>query len=123
MRRIRLGAGALALAAAVLAPGPVGGHAFLERADPRVGDHVRAAPPRVSLWFSERLEPAYSRVEVHDAGGRRVDGHDAAVGPADAHRLHVAVPPLPPGTYTVRWRVLSVDAHLTQGDFTFHVAP
>lgn len=28
-----------------------------------------------------------------------------------------------PGTYTARWRVLSVDAHLTQGDFTFHVAP
>jgi len=30
---------------------------------------------------------------------------------------------LAPGTYKVTWRVLSVDAHVTEGDFTFDVAP
>ena len=30
---------------------------------------------------------------------------------------------LPAGTYAVRWRVLSVDTHVTEGDFTFQVKP
>ena len=33
------------------------------------------------------------------------------------------IPDLPPGTYKVIWRVLSVDTHRTQGDFTFRVGP
>jgi methionine-rich copper-binding protein CopC len=33
------------------------------------------------------------------------------------------VPALPPGTYRVVWRVLSIDSHGTTGDFTFEVAP
>jgi hypothetical protein len=35
--------------------------------------------------------------------------------------LRVALKPLPPGTYKVIWRVLSVDTHRTQGEFTFSV--
>jgi methionine-rich copper-binding protein CopC len=35
----------------------------------------------------------------------------------------VSVPPLAAGTYKVLWRVLSVDGHLTEGEFTFQVAP
>jgi len=37
--------------------------------------------------------------------------------------LRVSLPVLPPGAYRVTWRVLSVDAHVTEGDFTFDVAP
>jgi methionine-rich copper-binding protein CopC len=33
----------------------------------------------------------------------------------------VTLPPLAPGTYTVIWRVLSVDSHITEGRFTFRV--
>jgi methionine-rich copper-binding protein CopC len=33
-------------------------HAFLERADPRVGSTVRTPPAQVRLWFTEQLEPA-----------------------------------------------------------------
>jgi len=35
----------------------------------------------------------------------------------------MAVPPLAPGRYRVKWHVLSVDTHVTEGDFTFTVAP
>jgi methionine-rich copper-binding protein CopC len=31
--------------------------------------------------------------------------------------------PLKPGTYTVRWNVLSVDGHKTNGTYTFTVKP
>jgi methionine-rich copper-binding protein CopC len=31
--------------------------------------------------------------------------------------------PLTPGVYTVTWRAVSVDTHVTTGDFKFTVAP
>ena len=37
--------------------------------------------------------------------------------------LRVPVKALPAGTYAVKWHVLSVDTHTTEGNFTFHVAP
>jgi hypothetical protein len=36
--------------------------------------------------------------------------------------LQVPLKPLGPGTYRVKWRVLSVDTHVTEGDFTFRVS-
>jgi hypothetical protein len=39
----------------------------------------------------------------------------------DRTQLRVPLKTLPPGTYKVIWRVLSVDTHRTQGDFTFRV--
>jgi len=40
-----------------------------------------------------------------------------------ATELRVALKPLPPGTYKVIWRVLSVDTHRTNGSFIFRVGP
>jgi methionine-rich copper-binding protein CopC len=34
----------------------------------------------------------------------------------------VSVPQLAPGRYQVKWRVLSVDTHVTEGDYSFDVA-
>ena len=36
--------------------------------------------------------------------------------------LQVPLKPLAPGTYRVKWRVLSVDTHVTEGDFIFRVS-
>jgi methionine-rich copper-binding protein CopC len=35
--------------------------------------------------------------------------------------MRIGLKPLPPGTYKVHWRVLSVDTHTTEGAFSFHV--
>ncbi len=98
-------------------------HAFLERADPRVGSTVRTSPGQVRLWFTEQLEPAFSSVRVVNANGQQVDKGDAQVDPAAPKQLRISLQPLPPGTYKVIWRVLSVDTHVTEGNFTFRVAP
>jgi methionine-rich copper-binding protein CopC len=114
---------ALALVLPLVGVTLAGAHAFLERAEPRVGSTVRTPPAEVRLWFSERLEPAFSSVQVVDTTGHQVDKGDVQVDPAAPKQLRVALPPLPPGTYMVRWRVLSVDSHVTEGKFTFRVAP
>ncbi len=58
-----------------------------------------------------------------DQAGQRVDRGDGQVDLSTLRLLRVPLPPLPPGTYKVIWRVLSVDSHVTEGDFTFRVAP
>jgi copper resistance protein C len=96
-------------------------HAHLGRASPAVGATVATAPKTVTLWFTESLEPAFSTIEVRNAQGAAVQAGKASVDPEDHTELRVALKPLPPGTYKVIWRVLSVDTHRTQGDFTFSV--
>ncbi|MGH8852328.1 MAG: copper resistance CopC family protein [Casimicrobiaceae bacterium] len=111
----------LAACAAVFAP-LAAGHAFLDHAEPAVGSTVHAPPAEVKLWFTQELEPAFSGVQVSDSTGKRVDQGDARVDGNDATLLTVSVHALGPGRYRVSWRVVSVDTHATEGDFSFDVA-
>ena len=113
---------AVALTALLLWAGVAWSHAFLERAEPRVGSTVKAAPSQVRVWFTEPLEPAFSTLEVVNKSGERVDLGPARVDAASPAVLQVPLKPLAPGTYRVKWRVLSVDTHVTEGDFIFRVS-
>lgn len=97
-------------------------HGVLERTEPRGGTTVKTAPAQVRLQFTGAIEPAYSHVRVLDSGGRRVDLGDSRVDPDNRALLRVSLPALPAGRYKVAWRVLSVDSHVTEGDFTFRIA-
>jgi methionine-rich copper-binding protein CopC len=96
-------------------------HAYLDHASPRVGNTVAQSPKEVVLWFSEKVEPAFSTVEVRNEQGALVSSGKATV--VSGTQLRVPVKTLPPGTYKVIWRVLSVDTHRTEGNFTFRVGP
>jgi hypothetical protein len=111
--------------AAGLALVPAGGepHAALVKSSPPRRAALSEAPARVELVFNERLEPAYARLSVEDAGGKRVDLGDIAVARDDGRQLAVSLPRLEPGTYTVRFRVLSVDGHVVESSFRFTVKP
>jgi methionine-rich copper-binding protein CopC len=109
------------LALASIAASPALAHAFLDHSLPPVGSSLPKAPTSVTIWFTQELEPAFSTVEVTDQSGNRVDAGDAQVDPKDASILHATLKPLPPGTYKVAWRVVSVDTHPTDGTFYFRV--
>ena len=53
--------------------GEAAAHAMLDHAEPRVGNKVATAPREVTLWFTQKLEPAFSTITVTDAAGQRVD--------------------------------------------------
>jgi methionine-rich copper-binding protein CopC len=112
---------AFCFAQSVLLASPAAAHAFLDHASPAVGSTVRAPPAEVKLWFTQELEPAFSSVAVADAAGKRIDKGDVKV-EGGGVVLRVSLPPLEPGRYKVTWRALSVDTHVTEGDFTFEVA-
>lgn len=111
----------LALMAWVLGVGIALGHSGLQRTEPPVESTLRRPPSEVKLYFSERLEPAYSTVRVKDGHGAQVDRQDAHVDPSNPLLMQVTLQPLEHGTYTVIWRVLSVNSHVTEGRFTFRV--
>jgi methionine-rich copper-binding protein CopC len=119
MRRIivALVAGAVAIGAAPSARA----HAFLDHASPPVGSSVPTAPPVVTLWFTQDLEPAFSSVTVTNEAGQRVDLGNARIPQGSPAELQIGLKPLVPGTYLVSWHVVSVDTHPTEGTFTFDV--
>ena len=116
------GAGlALALVTCALTATVASGHAVLQRAEPRVESRLKRAPDEVKLYFTERLESAYSSLRVLNDRGLQVDRRDSRVDRSNPALLRATLPPLPPGTYKVLWRVLSSDADVTEGGFTFRI--
>jgi hypothetical protein len=93
-------------------------HAFLDHAEPRVGSAVATAPRQVTLWFTQNLEPAFSKVTVTDSSGQRVDAGNANI---SGTVMRVPLRAIKAGTYHVSWHALSVDTHTTEGTFTFRV--
>jgi methionine-rich copper-binding protein CopC len=111
------------LIALLLLPALASAHAMLVKSSPARRAVVTAAPARVELTFNERLEAAYSTVSVWSSADARVDDGKVVVWPDDPRRLSVGLPALGRGTYTVKFRVLSVDGHLVEGTFAFEVRP
>src|SRR5215213_1737911 len=104
------------LAAVVAVPArPVTAHAFLESSDPAANAVLPAAPPSVTLRFTEPLETSYSQSEFFDQSGAPVPGAQSAIGP-DPRAMTIAIPSeLTNGTYSLLWRTLStVDGHTAQ---------
>ena len=110
----------IVIAALLLAPGAALAHAHLDHASPKVGSTVGSAPKEVVLSFTEAVEPKFSSIEVRDAKGNAVQIGKASLA-GDRSSLRVSLKSLPAGTYKVIWKVLSVDTHRTQGDFSFTV--
>jgi methionine-rich copper-binding protein CopC len=109
------------LAGALLAPALAWGHAEMVKSVPARRSTSATSPPRVRLAFNERVEGRFSRVSVWDAKGAQVDLKDVEVDPEDPKQLTVGLPALEPGTYTVRFRVLSVDGHVVESQFPFTI--
>lgn len=101
---------------------PALAHARLIGSDPAADAALDEAPGQILLRFNEPVEAAFSPVEVHDAGGNRVDEDDARVDPDDARVVLVSLGRnLPDGPYSVDWRVTSIDGHVIEGNYEFAV--
>jgi len=113
---------AAAWAFAPIAAGGAAAHAGFVRSAPVAESALDQPPARVTIWFTEPLDRDYSRIEVLNALGGRVDNGDTTVDPSDATAMSVTLRPLANGTYTVAWRNLStVDGHSVRGSYVFSV--
>lgn len=119
---------ALRSAAAVLAFGaclgtlstPALAHSFLVDASPSAKDHVSGSPKAVKLRFGGGVEPTYSKLTIEGPDGK-VFAEGAAGVPDKPRELILAAPDLAEGKYVVRYRVLSTDGHIVEGNYEFFV--
>jgi methionine-rich copper-binding protein CopC len=79
---------------------------------------MSTAPREVTVWFTQKLEAAFSGLKVTNPAGQRIDTGSTRV---NGNVISVTLRPGGTGTYRVDWKVLSVDAHTTEGSFTFRV--
>jgi len=102
------------------APGLAWPHAYPAVAIPADGAVLRDAPREVRIQFTEGIELEFSRITLKSSNGDKIaQGHLRK--PAE-DTLAVDLKPLPAGTYTIEWQVLSVDTHVTDGVLRFTVA-
>ena len=97
-------------------------HANLVRSEPPANSTLDTSPDRITIWFTEPMEAAFSEMQVLNITGARVDNADSVVDANDLTVMSVSLPSLPDGTYTVAWRNLStIDGHSLRGSFIFSV--
>jgi len=98
-------------------------HAHLQTAVPAAGSTVTVTPSELVISYTEGVEPKFSTIAVTGPDGKRVDQGDAHLVGGDSKQLAVGLASgLPPGAYTVAWRVTSVDTHKSDGSFQFTLA-
>jgi methionine-rich copper-binding protein CopC len=108
--------GGLVLAASGLAAGTASAHAQLLLTDPANGAQLAGVPKVVTLTFNQPVLAIGSVLEVVGPGGNMAVGKPSLVD----REVHQAVRPgAPGGSYTVLWRVTSVDGHPISGQFGF----
>lgn len=120
-RRVALAA-VVAVVASLLTVGLVWAHAELSRAEPAPGSVLSSPPVRVRLWFTEPVEAGNDAVVLIGPDGQRLNTGGAQVAPGDGTLLETnRLSASAPGTYTVRWRVVSADGHPIGGQYQFSV--
>jgi copper transport protein len=116
---------ALLLVVGASQPATAWAHAELDRADPAPGSDLDQPPAQLQLFFSEAVDPSFSRVQLLNDKGDAVDQGDSHVAPDDPRSLIVSLPSaLDNGVYTVSWRTLSaVDGHQVTGAYPLILGP
>jgi methionine-rich copper-binding protein CopC len=95
-------------------------HSFLVDATPSSKEHVAGPPKTVKLRFGGGVEPPYSKITIETPDGKILGEGNIGV-PEKPRELSVNAPELAPGKYIVRYRVLSSDGHIVEGNYEFTV--
>jgi len=92
-------------------------HAVLIESDPPHEATLHTAPETFLLRFNAALEQVITRVYLIDPDKNETPLEKVDESKAD--RIVVRVPPLSPGVYTILYKVLARDGHVTEGRVLF----
>jgi methionine-rich copper-binding protein CopC len=109
------------LLVACFSPLAVFSHAILVKSQPAADSTMTQSPKQVDVWFNDKVGSEYKALAVIDSAGKRMDNKDIVQETFDPSHLYITVPDLAPGTYTVRYRVVSLDTHIVTGKFKFTI--
>ncbi len=121
LRASRMAASIVALVALTGTLAYAAVHTRLESSVPAADEVLSAPPERFELRFSGPVNDALSVVVLTYPSGDSVS-LDVSSPEADAKVLIADTPPLEQGEHLVRWRTVSADGHLVDGEFRFTLA-
>ena len=105
-------------------PRPGFPHAIVLESTPANDAVLERTPGQVTLRFNSKIEKRFTRVTLAAADRPPVV---VALPSSDDQgapdRLVIPLGPLAPGVYVLRYRVLAVDGHITEGGLRFTVGP
>lgn len=95
-------------------------HVYLLECEPAENAVLSEAPSKAIIRFAGSVESAFSKVEVFDASGKKVSKKTRFL---DRDMLMEAdlEPNLPAGSYTVKWKCMSLDGHSQTSEYTFTI--
>lgn len=96
-------------------------HASLVKAEPARRAVLSTYPKQIRLWFNEEIEADYASLIVLNEKKEAVTDKKPLVHPDDSKSIFLELAELPPGKYTVKFRVLSVDGHVVDADYGFTI--
>jgi methionine-rich copper-binding protein CopC len=115
----------LFLATTLMAAALFAAPAVLAHAHPKLmlptPDYVGPSPAKVTITFSESIEPRFSSISVTDEKGKQFNTATSAPVPGDPTTLTLALPTLPVGVYVVHWVNVATDGHRLDGQYKFTV--
>lgn len=100
-------------------PAMLGAHAVLIESQPPHGAALRHPPATITLRFNAALERVITQVYLMDR-----KQHEMPLELLDdphANQVIARLPKLEPGVYTIRYKVLARDGHVTEGTIRFTV--
>jgi len=101
---------------AVVFAAPASAHDSLKKSTP-AANAVVSGLAEIELEFSAHV--SFPVIVLHDAAGRRFESGTPRV--TDSTVVEGVAGPLPPGGYTIAWRVVSSDGHPIEGEIPFVV--
>ncbi len=100
-------------------------HAVVVESHPRDGEVLSQPPAEITIRFNARIEKTLTKVSLSTGDGKsvRLPAQNKDFNEEQPpERLVILLPPLGPGTYLLRYQVLSTDGHATLGLLRFTVA-
>jgi methionine-rich copper-binding protein CopC len=95
-------------------------HSFPQEQHPSAGQTLSAPPSEIRIKFDAPIEQLFAKLQVLDSSGK-----DHAVGAPQVSsggiELTAKVDALQPGEYTVKWAVVCIDTHHTEGSYSFTI--
>lgn len=109
----------VAVLTALLPAAPASAHNQLVETVPEKDAVLQSPPEQVVLEFIERLDPKFTTIVVTDEAKQRVATSEPEI--SGGRGVVRFTESLAAGTYTVAYRVVSLDGHPVQGSFKFTV--
>ncbi len=99
-------------------PSTTNAHANLERSHPLQDAVLQESPIEIRIQFTEGIDADLSQIIIEDEQGKNIIG---TLSSAKDRWLIYKIPRLDDGIYKVKWQVLSVDTHVTEGSYRFSI--